>query len=70
MNYLNFLDSLYFLNEEYERSYSLEHIKKNYGSNLYNKLKNDPIHRWRAKTSIKLIHKEPSEEELDRIVKN
>lgn len=33
-------------------------------------LKNDPIHSWRAKSGIELIHKEPTIEELDRIWKN
>jgi len=28
------------------------------------------VHKWRAKTGIELIHKEPTEEELDRIWKN
>lgn len=37
---------------------------------LPNHLKNDPIHVWRAKTGIELIHKEPSLEELDRIWNN
>lgn len=62
------------LNEEkqatYERPYSLEEIKKLYGPDLYNKLKNDPVHSWRANTGIELIHDEPSQEEFDRIVNN
>lgn len=33
-------------------------------------LKNDPVHAWRAKTGIELIHKEPSLEELNRIWAN
>lgn len=33
-------------------------------------LRNDPIHAWRAKTGIELIHKEPSLEELNRIWDN
>ena len=33
-------------------------------------LANDPVHKWRAETGIELIHKEPTEEELDRIWKN
>lgn len=33
-------------------------------------LKNDPVHSWRAKTGIELIHKEPTIEELERIWKN
>lgn len=33
-------------------------------------LKSDPVHAWRAKTGIELIHKEPSLEELNRIWDN
>lgn len=33
-------------------------------------LKNDPVHVWRAKTGIELIHKEPTLEELNRIWNN
>lgn len=50
--------------------YRIQYIKANYPENIYVKLANDPIHRWRAETGIELIHKEPTEEELDRIWKN
>ena len=53
--------------DQYEPPYSLEQIKAKYLENIYNKLANDPVHKWRAKTGIELIHKEPTEEELDRI---
>ena len=33
-------------------------------------LKNDPVHSWRAKTGIELIHEEPTLEELNRIWAN
>lgn len=33
-------------------------------------LKKDPVHAWRAKTGIELIHKEPSLKELNRIWEN
>lgn len=33
-------------------------------------LKNDPIHAWRAKSGIELIHREPTLEELNRIWAN
>ena len=33
-------------------------------------LKKDPVHVWRAKTGIELIHKEPSLKELNRIWEN
>lgn len=54
----------------YDPPMSLKEIRQNYGENLYNKLKADPIHRWRAETGIELIHKEPSKQELIRIMYN
>lgn len=56
--------------QKYDKPYTLEEIKENYGKDLYNKLKNDPIHSWRANTGIELIHKEPTLEELNRIWNN
>ena len=58
------------LDAQYDPPYTLEQIKAKYPENIYNKLANDPVHRWRAETGIELIHKEPTEEELDRIWKN
>lgn len=55
---------------EYDPPYNAEQIKKNYGIELYNKLKKDEIHNWRMNTGIELIHKEPSKKELERIWKN
>lgn len=55
------------LNEIYDRPMSLSQIKKNYGPELYNRLKEDEVHRWRAQTGIELIHKEPSKLEFERI---
>ena len=55
---------------DYDPPYSAEQIKKNYGEDTYNKLKNDPAHKWRMETGIELIHKEPSLEELNRIYSN
>jgi len=34
------------------------------------RLMSDPVHRWRANTGIELIHKEPTNEELLRIISN
>lgn len=56
--------------EQYEPPMSLNDIRRNYGDELYNTLKNDVVHSWRANTGIELIHKEPSYEELVRIMKN
>jgi len=58
------------LHEDYEPPMNLKDIKKNYGNDIYLKLKNDPVHKWRAETGIELIHKEPSKEELERVMKN
>lgn len=58
------------LDAQYEPPYTLEQIKAKYPEHIYNKLANDPVHKWRAETGIELIHKEPTEEELDRIWKN
>ena len=57
-------------NIDYEPPMSLNDIKNKYGHDLYNKLKKDPIHRWRAETGIELIHKEPTLKELNRIMYN
>lgn len=54
----------------YEPPWTLEEIRKNYGDKMYAILSNDPVHRWRAETGIELIHKEPTKEEFERIVKN
>jgi len=58
------------LDAQYEPPYNLEQIKAKYPAHIYNNLANDHVHRWRAETGIELIHKEPTEEELDRIWKN
>ena len=57
-------------NEEYEPPYTLAQIKANYPEDIYRKLASCPIHRWRAENGIELIHKEPTDEELDRIWRN
>lgn len=58
------------LENSYERPYNAEEILKTYGQETYDKLMNDPCHRWRAETGIELIHKEPTQAEFDRIWKN
>ncbi len=47
---------------KYERPHPLEKLSQH--------LKKCPIHTWRAKTGIELIHQEPDIEELERIWKN
>ena len=39
---------------KYEPPYNIEILKEKYP-----KLLEDPVHRWRAKNGIELIHKEP-----------
>ena len=55
---------------KYDPPLTLDQIKKNYSEKYYNSLSNDPIHRWRAENGIELIHKEPTQDEFERIVKN
>ena len=56
--------------ESYEPPYSLDTIKQKYGDEVYRKLRDDPVHRFRAETGIEVIHKEPTRDEFERIVKN
>lgn len=58
-------NSILIIPDEYERPYPLEILKEKYP-----KLLNDPAHKWRAKTGIELIHKEPSFDEQKRIFFN
>ena len=51
--------------DKYDLPYPIEILKEKYP-----KLLNDPVHKWRAKTGIELIHKEPSFEEQKRIFFN
>ena len=56
--------------QKYDRPYSAEEVKKNYGEGVYARLAKDPAHNFRMETGIELIHREPSKEELDRIWSN
>lgn len=51
--------------EKYEKPYDVETLKE-----LYPKLLDDPVHKWRAKNGIELIHKEPDFQEQKRIFYN
>lgn len=54
----------------YERPWNLWEIKQKYGSDVFERLKDNPVHYFRAETGIELIHKEPTKAELIRIMKN
>lgn len=54
----------------YDAPYSRKQIRKWYGKEIEKRLMKDKAHRFRAKTGIELIHKEPSKKELERIWKN
>lgn len=54
----------------YDKPYTLGQIKASYSDSIFQKLKNDPVHSWRAQTGIELIHKEPTINELRRIYQN
>ena len=47
------------------RTYSLKFLEENHPELL-----KDPVHYWRAKTGIELIHKEPDLDEFNFIVEN
>ena len=49
---------------KYDRPYSADEIKKNYGIDVYDKLVQDPIHKYRMDSGIELIHKISSNESL------
>lgn len=51
--------------EKYEKPYDIETLTE-----LYPKLLDDPVHKWRAKNGIELIHKEPDFQEQKRIFYN
>ena len=54
----------------YSRPYNADEVKQHYGQNIYERLIQDPAHKWRMETGIELIHKEPTLEEQLRIYKN
>ncbi|MBD3359956.1 MAG: hypothetical protein GF365_04595 [Candidatus Buchananbacteria bacterium] len=55
--------------QKYQRPYNIKEIKKFYPDKA-KQLLNDPVHFWRAKTGIELIHKEPTKDEQIRIWQN
>lgn len=55
---------------KYQPPYSAADVRRVYGVELLNHLFNDPCHRWRMETGIELIHREPTKDELLRIVEN
>jgi len=58
------------LKESYEKPWSYEQIENELGKDKAEELMNDPVHKFRIETGIELIHKEPSLDEFNRIVKN
>lgn len=59
------------MSAQYEPPYNEEEMRKHgYSEEIIEKLKHDPVHGWRMKTGIELIHREPTKTELVRIWKN
>lgn len=57
--------------ERYDPPYNEEQMREHgYSEETIERLKNDPVHRWRMETGIELIHREPTRTELKRIWKN
>lgn len=56
---------------KYDPPYNEEQMRENgYPETLIEKLKRDPVHGWRMKTGIEVIHREPTRAELIRIWRN
>ena len=57
--------------EQYDPPYNEEQMREHgYSEEIIERLKKDPIHSWRMKTGIELVHREPTRTELKRIWKN
>jgi len=56
--------------QAYEPPWTIDQIRKNLGDEVADRLAKDPVHRWRSDTGIELVHREPTKEELKRIVRN
>lgn len=56
--------------QAYEPPWTIDQIRENLGRKIADKLAKDPVHRWRSDTGIELVHREPTREELKRIVRN
>lgn len=68
----NINDLYLFENEidQYDPPYNADEVIAKYGMDVYNRLAQDPAHKFRMDTGIELIHEEPSLEELNRIHNN
>lgn len=55
---------------KYEPPYTYDEVLTRYGKIVADRLAKDPVHAWRMKTGIELIHKEPTLNEQERIWKN
>lgn len=54
----------------YEPPYTYAELIENYGKSMADRLSKDPVHAWRMKTGIELVHKESTLDEQERIWKN
>ena len=67
------INDLYLFENEiiqYDPPYNADEVIEKYGMDVYNRLAQDPAHKFRMDTGIELIHEEPSLEELNRIHDN
>lgn len=56
--------------QAYEPPWTINQIRENLGDEVADRLVKDPVHKWRSDTGIELVHKEPTKEELLRIIEN
>ena len=65
-----FLEPWNYKQAEYQPPYTIDTIRRLYGDEVADRLSKDKVHKWRADTGIELIHREPTDEELERIIAN
>ena len=58
------------LEQAYDPPYGADEVRARYGEEVFRRLYGDPCHRWRMETGVELVHREPTEEEFRRIVRN
>ena len=57
--------------QQYEPPYNEQQMRQNgYSQDIILALKRDPVHSWRMKTGLQLIHRQPTKTQLERIWNN
>ena len=57
--------------QQYQPPYNQQQLRQNgYDQETIQRLKRDPVHKWRIQTGIQLIHRQPTKTQLERIWNN